>query len=78
MALRSFDDANSDKARRFLLDRRCERNHPKRHRTRGRTAGLSAAKRQRALHNRLLAKAARQRYLAASRAYWAGQRDTHP
>jgi len=78
MTLRSFDDANSDEARRFLLDRRCERNHPKRHRTKGRTRRLSAAKRQRAAYNRMLAKAARQRWLAAVRAYWAGQRDAHP
>ena len=78
MTLRSFDDANSDEARHFLLDRRCERSHPKRHRTKGRARRFSAAKRQRAAHNRALAKAARQRWLIAARAYWAGERNAHP
>ena len=49
MALQSFNNPNSDVARQHLLDRRCERKHPKRHRTKKRSVKQRAARKQRVL-----------------------------
>ena len=77
MALRSFDDGNSDEARQFLLDRRCERNHPKRHRTQKRKKKLAKRKRQKIEHKTNVRLMKSRRYHAAVRAYWRGEGD-HP
>jgi hypothetical protein len=78
MPLKSFDDPNSDEARQALLDRRCERNHPKRHRTLKRAKALSAIKRQKIKAKIIMQAKLRREYLAASRAYWAGEGAGHP
>ncbi len=78
MTIKSFDDGNSDEARQFLLDRRCERNHPKRHRTQKRAKALSAKKRARIKHKNAVATRQRAKILDAARAYWRGERDDHP
>ena len=78
MTLKSFDDGNSDEARQFLLDRRCERNHPKRHRTLTRKKAISAKKRARVKHNLATRSRAIAKYKAAARSYWAGESDAHP
>lgn len=78
MSRRTFDDPTSDAARQFLLDNRSERKHPKRHRTLKKQRAQSEKKRTRVRHNRRVAKAAQSRFLEASRAYWAGDRDNHP
>lgn len=76
--LSSFDDPNSDQARQALLDRRCERLHPKRHRTKKRAKALSARKRRRVQHANAVRAAAIRRYHASVRAYWSGEADGHP
>lgn len=78
MTLRTFDDPNSLEARQGLLDRRTERNHPKRHRTKKRSAKIKAAKKQKAAHRASIKAAAMRRYHEAARAFWTGQRDEHP
>ena len=78
MALRSFDDSTSDEALQFILDRRCERNHPKRHRTGKRSAAISARKKRRLAAANEMRAATRRRYLAEVRAYWRGESDGHP
>lgn len=77
MTLQSFDDGNSDEARQFLLDRRCERSHPKRHRTMKRQKALSKAKRNRIKHKNALRSREVQAYKKKVRAYWMGEGD-HP
>ena len=78
MALQSFDNSNSDEARQFLLDRRCERLHPKRHRTQKRAKGLSKKKRAKIKHQAGVRAASFQRFKTAVRAYWSGETDMHP
>lgn len=78
MPLRSFDNPLSDEARQHLLDRRGERAHPKRHRTRKRAIRVSAVKRAKRKHRAALAKANQAKRLAAARAYWAGEATGHP
>lgn len=78
MALQSFDDPNSDEARQHLLDRRCERKHPKRHRTIGRRKRLSIAKKKRVAHYLAQRDARVKTFKARAAAYWAGDRDEHP
>jgi hypothetical protein len=78
MALRSFDNLNSVEARQALLDRRCERTHPKRHRTKRRSVKRSAGKRSKARHVAAVRKHERGEFLDASRAYWRGERESHP
>lgn len=78
MALRAFDNGNSDAARQFLLDRRCERNHPKRHRTKKRKLRVNAVKRAKARARIAANNRARDAYLQASKAYWSGLSDEHP
>lgn len=75
MTLKSFNDGNSDEARQFLLDRRCERNHPKRHRTMKRKKVLAAKKRQRAQTHLAMRAAKIAKYKVAVRRYWAGLGD---
>lgn len=77
MALKSFNDGSSDEARQFLLDRRDERNHPKRHRTQKRSKVISAKKRAKAKARAARNLAAYRDYVAKVRAYWAGLGD-HP
>ena len=77
MALRSFNSDEYDASRQFLLDRRCERNHPKRHRTQKRAKGLAEKKRERIAHFNTLERARQRRYHEAVRAYWDGSGD-HP
>ena len=77
MPLKSFDDGGSDEARQFLLDRRCERAHPKRHRTRKRAKALSAKKRLKTAHKRAENDRARRKKLEAARKYWAVE-GNHP
>lgn len=78
MTLRSFEDADSDEARQFLLDRHGERVHPKRHRTRKRSAKATQARKQRVAHRAAVAAARRAKYHAAVESYWRGERDAHP
>lgn len=78
MALQSFNNPNSDEARQHLLDRRCERKHPKRHRTLKRSRAQRDAKKRAAAAKVAAQKKARARYLERVRAYWAGLLDGHP
>jgi len=78
VALRSFNSANSEEARQFLLDRKCERNHPKRHRTSNRAKRLSKAKKQRIAHATAVRLSAYWKHKAAVRLYWVGERNAHP
>lgn len=78
MTLRTFDDPNSIEARQALLDRQCERNHPKRHRTKRRAVKRLLAKKQRVAHKIAINMRAGQRYYAAVKAFWAGESDAHP
>jgi hypothetical protein len=78
MALRSFDNPNSIEARQALLDRRCERAHPKRHRTKRRSVKRAAAKRSKARHAAAIKKRERGKVLDVVHAYWRGDAETHP
>lgn len=78
MSLRSFDDPNSIEARQHLLDSRCERLHPKRHRTGKRKAKFREAQKAKAKLKVAKATAARRRHHAAVSAYWRGEGDQHP
>ena len=78
MSGQSFDDPNSAEARQHLLDRRCERKHPKRHRTLKRAKALAKRKRQRVRHENEVRAAARRAHVARVRKYWAGESDNHP
>lgn len=78
MTLKSFDDGTSMEARQFLLDRRNERKHPKRHRTLGRRLRMKAAKRVKVKARLSVMKSERAKFLAASRRYWNGESDGHP
>jgi len=78
MALRSFDDATSDESRQFLLDRRDERKHPKRHRTNKRAKGLLKRRRNKVRAHLARRDAAHRKFLVAARLYWAGEADGHP
>ena len=78
MTARTYDDPNSIEARQGLLDRRCERTHPKRHWVRKRAKKISEAKRSVAKHKVAVNNAQRTRFLAAARAFWSGESDTHP
>jgi len=78
MSLRSFSPDQFDQSRRFLLDRHCERNHPKRHRTKPRTKAVSARKKAKAAHCKLSQQIAQRRFKIAARAYWAGEASSHP
>ena len=78
MSLRSFDNPNSIEARQFLLDRKCERLHPKRHRTGPRKAANGRKKKARHAMADAIRKKARSKYLAAARAYWSGDAESHP
>lgn len=77
MTIQSFNDGNSDEARQFLLDRRCERNHPKRHRTMKRAKGLSEKKRAKVKAYLAKRDTAYAEYRSAVRLYWSGLGD-HP
>ena len=78
MSHRTFDNPDSIDAKQGLLDNRCERNHPKRHRTRKRMAAVHKAKRNAGLLKQAKNAARARRYKSAVRAYWAGERDEHP
>jgi hypothetical protein len=74
----SFEDGNSDEARKFILDRRCERNHPKRHRTLNRSRRRSAKKKRKLALTEARKKKEFKLYVQKVREYWNGERDTHP
>lgn len=76
--MRAFDDPNSDEARQYLLDRRCIRNHPKRHRTGPRKARARRKRKAKVAHANVIQRRERGRFLEASRAYWRGEADGHP
>lgn len=78
MTLKSFGDSTTMEARQFLLDRRNERNHPKRHRTLGRRVRMKAAKRSQTKAKVSSLKSERSKFLAAARRYWSGEADGHP
>lgn len=78
MTIRSFDDANSLEARQFLLDRRCERTHPKRHRTKRRSAKQREAKKIKVAHKLAIKAALAERYHSRVRAFWSGVASEHP
>lgn len=78
MSHRTFDGVRSIEAVQHLLDNRCERNHPKRHRTAKRSAKRAAEKRQKGAARAAMSLAAKRRHVALVRAYWAGERDEHP
>lgn len=78
MSLQSFAPDDLDRSRQFLLDRRCERNHPKRHRTKPRTMRISAAKKAKAARCKLYQQIGQRRFKEAARAYWSGERSGHP
>jgi len=79
MSTRTFDgNGNSIYERQFLLDNRCERTHPKRHRTKNRTRRANAKRKQRRQHKMAMRLAAEQKYHAAVRRYWLGEADCHP
>lgn len=78
MTIRSFKDAKSDEARQFLLDRACERNHPKRHRTKNRTKRRSAKKKSAIKHRLALRCASRAKFITAVRRFWMGESAVYP
>lgn len=78
IAHRTFDDPNSIEARQALLDNRCERTHPKRHRTQKRAKRLNAIKRAKGVAKAKRNLLAKRRHNAAVAAYWRGDRETHP
>lgn len=78
MGMQSFKDPNSDEARQHLLDRRCERKHPKRHRTKKRSAKHRAIRKAKVAARASSKLRERSAMLAKARAYWAGEADAHP
>jgi hypothetical protein len=74
----TFSDPNSIEARQALLDGHSERKHPKRHRTAKRKSRASALKKLKAKQRAVLRLVAMRKFNAATRAYWAGERDAHP
>ena len=78
MALQSFDNSNSDEARQFLLDRRCERLHPKRHRTQKRAKARTEKQKAMSKAKADIKARAQKRFRDQARAYWAGKADGHP
>lgn len=78
MAMQSFKDPNSDEARQHLLDRRCERKHPKRHRTLNRSRKVKAAQKRKQQAKMASAKKERSKFLKLARAYWNGAAEDHP
>lgn len=78
MTHRTFDNPLSIEARQALLDRRCERTHPKRHRTRKRSIKQKARIKQRTGQRAVIKLAAVREMKAMTRAFWLGQTDIHP
>lgn len=80
MSARTFDDPRGmdDKARQGLLDNRCKRAHPKRHRTRRRSKRLAEIKKRQLTHKIGVTAAQNRRFHAAVHAYWLGRREAHP
>lgn len=74
----TFDNPNSDEARQALLDNKCERNHPKRHRTKKRLIKQREQNKVRTRHRAAIKQKQLTKYNADVRAYWLGQRDDHP
>jgi hypothetical protein len=77
MALMSFGANEFEKSRQFLLDRQCERNHPKRHRTLKRARAKSAAKKAKHKHERIVRENSYREHVKQVRLYWQGLAD-HP
>jgi hypothetical protein len=61
-----------------LLDRRCERKHPKRHRTKKRSVKFRAARKAKGLARAAEQKRDRDRFMKKARAYWRGELEDHP
>lgn len=79
MSHRTFADPTSIEARQSLLDGRCERAHPKRHRTAKRKSRAQAAKALAGKRKAALNAVAARRRQAIALAYWRGEReDLHP
>ena len=78
MGIQSFDDPDSDDARQFLLDRKCERKHPKRHRTMKREKALTGKKRAKVQHQVATRERNASNFKAKVRAYWLGLSECHP
>lgn len=78
MTLSSFNDPNSIEARQALLDRRCERAHPKRHRVRKRSAKLKAKDKRARVYKLSLKSKESARIRAAIHAFYRGDADEHP
>lgn len=78
MTHRTFDNPHSIEARQHVLDNRCERKHPKRHRVQKRASAWRLAKRNAGLLKQAKNAARARRYKQAVRAYWAGERSEHP
>ena len=78
MTLLSFPDPNSIEARQALLDRRCERAHPKRHRTAKRKSRAAAAKRSAGKHKAAANLAAKRTRDALVAAFYRGDRAEWP
>lgn len=78
MGLQSFKNPNSDEARQHLLDRRCERKHPKRHRTKKRSVKQRAARKAKSLARAAVKQQERRSFHAKALAYWSGVADGHP
>jgi hypothetical protein len=78
MTLQSFGPEQFDQSRQFLLDRRGERLHPKRHRTQKRAKRNGAKKRARVKHETAVRVARSRKYRALVAAYWAGAAEGHP
>jgi hypothetical protein len=76
--MRAFGDPNSDEARQYLLDRRCIRNHPKRHGTGKRNARIRRKRKAKVAQANAIRWRDRGKFLDASRAYWRGEADQHP
>lgn len=73
MPHRTFDDGDSLEARQFLLDNRCIRKHPKRHRTNKRRSRFAMARAARAKVNAGKFLAMKRRRRAMMRAYFQGE-----
>lgn len=78
MTRKSFNSAEGDDARRGLLDRRCERNHPKRHGTQKRCKAEARKKRAKSLRKIEIRRKEDHKRIDLVRKYWKGETDSHP
>jgi hypothetical protein len=78
MPHRTFNDPSSIEARQALLDGRCERSHPKRHRTAKRKSRAASAKQSAGKHRAAVNAAAARHVKDKAASYWRGELDEHP